>query len=60
MNEPSMEWPMVATMAPELRRDGPLGPIWRNSPTTANRAPLQKLMPRLANGPGRAVVGADG
>jgi hypothetical protein len=41
-----MEWPTVITTALELRRGGPLAPIWRNvSDGTESRA-LAQLMPK--------------
>jgi hypothetical protein len=47
MAELFMEWPTVATTAPELRRDGPLGPIWRNIADEGEPRSLAELMPRF-------------
>ena len=47
MAELLMEWPTVATTAPELRRDGPLGPIWRNIADEGELRSLAELMPRF-------------
>jgi hypothetical protein len=47
MAELFMEWPTVATTAPELRRDGLLGPIWRNIADEGEPRSLAELMPRF-------------
>ena len=41
-----MEWPTVITTALELRRDGPLAPIWRNVSDGAESRALAELMPK--------------
>jgi hypothetical protein len=41
-----MEWPAVITTAPELRRDGPLAPIWRDVSDGAESRALPELMPK--------------
>jgi hypothetical protein len=41
-----MEWPTVITTAPELRRNGPLAPIWRNVSDGAEPRALPELMPK--------------
>lgn len=42
-----MEWPTVATTVPELLRDGPLSPIWRNVSDGGEARSLAELMPRF-------------
>ena len=41
-----MEWPTVATTMEELRRSGPLAPIWRSASDGGDARPLADLMPR--------------